>query len=397
MQRPPAVTMAPTMRAFFSQPPFALAFTGNMFNGLSSNLFLHLPLYLLTVGADEVLIGSVMGISAITALAARVATGIAMDAKGQKRIIYTGHAITLGAFTLYLFIDGIGPLLWTARLMHGLSEGVLGVAYMAYAAELLPATNRARGVALFGISGMLPVALGGYLGDVVIGWWGFGGLFASALAVAGVATLTSFALPEIERLSVRTDKLGRNFAETLVNPALIPIWLAISGVFVAVTAYFTFVRTYLTITGLGSVGGFFAAYALTTIAFRVLAGSLPERLGTRRLLVLSSSLFAGGLLVLALASTDGMILAAGILCGAGHAYVYPALFALTVDRAPDHARASATAISSALGDVVKLIGAPMLGLVITASSYQVMFTVVGFTFLAMMAGAAVVNRRYRRA
>ena len=384
------------MRAFFSQPPFALAFAGNICNGLSFNLFLHLPLYLLTLGGDEVLIGSVMGISALTALGARIATGIAMDAKGQKRIIFTGHALTIVAVSLYLFLDGIGPLLWVARLMHGLSEGVLGVAYMAYAAELVPATNRARGIALFGISGMLPVALGGYLGDVVISWWGFTGLFGTALGVAGIALLTSFALPEIERLRVPAEHPGRNFWDTLVNPALIPIWLAISGVFVAVTAYFTFTRTYIAITGLGTVGGFFAAYALTTIAFRVLAGSLPERLGTRRLLISSSSLFAGGLLVLALASTDAMILAAGILCGAGHAYVYPALFALTVDRAPAHARASATAISAALGDVVKLAGAPLLGLVIIASSYQVMFTVVGATFLAMMAGAAVVNRRYRR-
>src|SRR5690606_9258566 len=114
---------------------------------------------------------------------------------------------------------------------------------------------------------------------------GFSGLFGTALGVAGIAALTAFALPEIERLSVRTEHPGRNFWETLINPALIPIWLAISGVFVAVTAYFTFTRTYIAITGLGTVGGFFAAYALTTIAFRVLAGSLPERLGTRRLLI----------------------------------------------------------------------------------------------------------------
>ena len=384
------------MRHFFAQRAFTLAFIGNLLAGLSFNLFLHLPALLVEFGADEILIGLLMGASAIAALAARIGTGVGMDRLGQRPVIVTGHLVNIVCVSLYLGVDSIGPLLWTARLTQGLAEGVLLTSYMVYAAEMVPADRRAQGIAIFGVSAMLPLALGGFLGDWAIATWGFTGLFRISLACSMVAILTSLPLPEFGERSA-AGSAGRGFLTTLTKQELRPIWVAVGGVAVAVTAYFTFLRTYVDATGIGTVGGFFGAYAITVIVLRLFAGAIPDRVGVKPTVAATSVLFAGGLVALATAETAAMVTAAGILCGAGHAFVFPVLMALTIERAPTNARGSATAIFVGLHDVAKLVGAPLLGWVVVARSYESMFLVVAVVFLTTMAVAVMVDRRLRPA
>jgi hypothetical protein len=48
----------------------------------------------------------------------------------------------------------------------------------------VPARRRTEGLALFGVSGMLPVSLGGWIGDALLPRHGFPALFALAAALA---------------------------------------------------------------------------------------------------------------------------------------------------------------------------------------------------------------------
>ena len=157
------------------------------------------------------------------------------------------------------------------------------------------------------------------------------------------------------------------------------------GVFAfALAAVFTFTKTFVMETGLGSVGAFFSAYAGAAIAMRVLLGWVPDRVGPKRALFPSLASLATGLTLLALAETSGQVAMAGVLCGFGHGFAFPILFGLVVSRARETERGSAMAIYTALFDGGVLIGGPSFGAVIAIAGYPAMFATAA---LAVVAGA----------
>jgi MFS family permease len=64
---------------------------------------------------------------------------------------------------------------------------------------------------------------------------------------------------------------------------------------------------------------------------------------------------------------------AGALCGAGHGYAFPILYALAFGRADTANRGSASAIFTGLFDVGALAGGPTFGALIAIFSYETMF------------------------
>src|SRR5690606_2418099 len=103
-------------------------------------------------------------------------------------------------------------------------------------------------------------------------------------------------------------------------PALRPVWCAALAFFVCAGALFTFLKTFVVAVDVGRAGGFFAAYALTAVLFRVFLGWVPDRLGARRMLGVAMLCYALGFAVLAGAGTPAAVLAAGAVCGIGHGY-----------------------------------------------------------------------------
>jgi MFS family permease len=85
-----------------------------------------------------------------------------------------------------------------------------------------------------------------------------------------------------------------SFLASLTQRDLLPLWWITLVFNFALTAYFTFLRTYVDATGVGSVGAFFAAYASTAIALRVFAGWLPDRIGLKRALYPAMLTLAAG-------------------------------------------------------------------------------------------------------
>jgi MFS family permease len=123
------------------------------------------------------------------------------------------------------------------------------------------------------------------------------------------------------------------------------------------------------------VGAFFGAYASTAIALRVFAGWLPDRIGLKRVLYPAMIVLAIGFVSLSLSHTDLTVTLAGVLCGAGHGYVFPILFALVFERASVTSRGTAAVIFTGLGDTGVLAGAPILGALGSGVGYEAMFRI----------------------
>jgi MFS family permease len=153
----------------------------------------------------------------------------------------------------------------------------------------------------------------------------------------------------------------------------VPLWGITAGFALALAAMFTFLKTFVMHTGIGSVGGFFGAYAGVAIAMRIFFGWIPDRVGAKRLLAPSLAVLATGFLVLAAADNSREVLLAGGLCGAGHGYTFPLLFGMVVNRAREADRGTAMAIFTALFDLGVLLGGPLLGAIIVGYGYAPMY------------------------
>jgi MFS family permease len=368
---------------------FVLVSIANLFQGMSFFLFIHLPRFLADMGADEVMIGLLIGITALASIGIRPIVGRAMDTRGRRPVILAGGTVNLVVTLAYMTISTIGPWLYLVRVIHGVAEAAMFTSLFTYGADVVPESRRTEGLAIFGVSGLLPIALGGLVGDVILLNWGFDLLFFAAAAFGLAALLIALLLPE--RAPATADQPPRRgFFASVALPDLRPIWWIVGMFSFVLTAYFTFLRTFIDETGVGTVGLFFAMYAGTAIVLRLFLGWLPDRIGQRRVLLPALVILAFGFFVLAGASTATEVAIAGVLCGTGHGFAFPILFSMAVTRAPVADRGSVVAFFTALFDIGTLIAGPILGFIITQRGYSTMFVVCG----VLLIGATAVYARW---
>ncbi len=371
---------------------FIAVFAANLLNALSFFLFVHLPGFLADIGATETQIGLLFSVAAIAAVLIRPWLGEAIDRRGRRPLIVVGGFLNIVASLLYVTVATLGPWLYAVRILHGIAVGTTFTALMTVGADVVPASRRTEGLALFGVSGLLPIALGGLLGDLILEIGGFDTLFLTAGALAVVAYALALSLGES---AAPVGDGGRaRFLDAIRQPSLLPLWL-IAGVFsLVLTGYFTFMRTFVDETGIGSVGLFFAFYAGTAIAVRVFLARLPNRIGEKRVLFPALGALVLGFVVLARASSANDVALAGVLSGIGHGYAFPILFGFTVTRTPDAIRGSSIAFFTALFDIGVLFGGPILGAVIEVAGYSAMFLTAGTLLAAATVTYYLWDRRW---
>jgi MFS family permease len=354
--------------------PFVLACAVNLLQGLSFFMFVHLPRLLSDLGANEVGIGLIVAATAVASLLVRPRIGTAMDRRGRRPAVIAGSLLTVIAVPLYFTVHSVGPWLVAVRVLHGIASALTFVSITTYGADHVPEERRTQGLALFGASSLLPMALGGWLGDVILGAAGFDGLFLAALGFAAAGLALSLRLPEARRSTAAAAGMAKGgFRRALTQPDLRPIWFITFCQAIVFTGYFTFMRTFVDDTGVGSLGVFYAAFAGIAVILRAFFGWVPDRLGRTRVLYASMGSMAAGFLILAPASSVVAVAFAGVLCGAGLGYSFPILFSIVVERASTEERGSAMAAFTVFGDSGSLVGSPLLGWAILQFGYGVMF------------------------
>lgn len=349
-----------------------LGFVANFMHTLAFFFFLHLPGFLRQHTTDDFVIGLAMAAMAAAAIASRPIVGRIIDARGRRTVALVGSALNVAFSAAYLLVDDVGPLLMLVRVGHGAAEGMLFSVLFTIAADVVPAERRAEGMALFGVSGMIPLSLAGLLGDQILSVAGYRELFLASVAAAVLGALAALTLPDSRPDT--PDGPKRSFLAAAAAEPLRPIWLVGFSFAFALASYFTFLKTYVDDTGVGTVGGFFTAYTTAAVLLRLALGWLPDRIGPKRVLVPSVWCAAAGIAVLAYGASDTASIVAGVLCGIGHGYAFPIASAMVVMRTPAHERGRALAAFTALFDLGLFVGAPALGWVLEQFTYTAMFS-----------------------
>ena len=388
--------------------PFLLASLSIFLCGLALHPYVHLPGLLERYHADELTTGTIVALMSVSALLVRPLVGRMMDARGRRVVILAGGVLQLAACLLYTLVDRVGVLLVVARLVHGLGEGALFASLFTYAADVVPASRRTEGLGMFAVAGMLPVSLGGLLGDLVLAHASYRALFLVTAGLATLALLAALALPEPQRKAgplpegappreggPREPARGGMFA-VLALPALVPLWVSSALVSIGTASVFTFLKPFVVREQFGSVTLFMSAYAVAAIALRVFFGRLPDRVGRVRVLYPSLLALGGAVALVSIARSDRMLLAAGTLAGLGQGLSFPVFTALVIERAPEERRGSAMAALTAVYDGAQLVAGPLFGAIALATNLRTTFAVAALMPLAGALSFFLLERRGAR-
>ena len=307
----------------------------------------ELPGYLETYGAGH-LIGWIVALFTVGAFFSRFFSGRIADRAGRKPVMLFGTAVTALAGLAYIGVGWLDDAAFAVsvflviRLLHGLSTGFRPTGTSAFLTDLVPIERRGEALGYLGVAGNAGMALGPSLGSWLAVDFGYDAMFAASSLLGVASYIMTRKLPETLPNARPVSKEDMKvFQGGTVEPAAWPAALFLLPVAVAF-------GTFLTVTpdlveGLGFVykGSFNTIVVIASIAMRLVAGKASDKYGRPQLLLVGAVLLAMGMWLFSASTTVPVLVAAGIVYGMSVGINMPAIFAWTVDLAPEGKAATA--------------------------------------------------------
>jgi MFS family permease len=347
-----------------------------------------LPLYAVRVGADDAVLGLMVGAVAGASLASRPWIGVWLDAGGAPAALLAGIALYAVAALGYWTWAAVAGLL-VFRAVTGVAVALFHTAGQTLTVDLASPERLGAALSLYSLT--LPVAqlIGPPVGVVVARGLGDAGLFLSVAATAAAGF--ALAWPLRRRAAVARTPARR----LLLNRAAFSLggWMLLLmvpfGTNVALLAVHASRR------GLDNPGVVFTAMAVGLLLGLLAASRFSSRRDLRALIILGLGMAAVGMWTTAAFHGWWLVLAGGC-SGLGLGVAQPLVYALVADRVPAAERGSAMATVGMFLEVGIGVGAIGGGLVARAAGLPLMFVLAGLApaLGVILVLAAARNRAY---
>jgi len=343
--------------------PFILISVANLFNVSSFGFFYLFPLFIKSCNGSESDIGIIMGAAAFSSVFFRPWISEMIDRIGRKRSYTLGCLITTIIPLVYLLLNGniekiYIPLLIT-RLIYGIGLAICFTAVFTYVADIVPKNRLNEGIGMFGATGLLGLAIGPVIGEILIKWYGFRAFFIASSTVAGIGLVVELFLPE--SFINEKDSVPVSFTSLLkIKRILMISFLSFCfGVVIAATG--NFVSPFAKEKELRFISFYYICYSGAAILTRLFGGKLADRFGEEKIIPYGLILEISGLIVLSFLKNEPVLCIAGILSGCGHGFLFPCLNSLMIRGQPGHIRGKLTGLFTGSIDAGVFIGSIVLG------------------------------------
>jgi MFS family permease len=156
-----------------------------------------------------------------------------------------------------------------------------------------------------------------------------------------------------------------------------------------ITVTTVFLTRFATTREIDGLATFFSGYAISAFVFRLTARHWGRTIGRHWMLVRGLAGHMTGHLLLSMATEDWHLILPSIVCGFGHALLFPAVVSLGSGAFPNDSRGAGTAAILAFTDFGSLVGSPLLGRLIVVYGFETMFCT-SATIAAVVAGIYVI-------
>ena len=366
--------------------PFILAAVANFLFFSNLNAYTLLPLYIQQLGGREGQIGTIMAMYSVAAILCQLGAGPLIDRFGRKPFILLGAILAIGVSVTFVFSAQLGWHFYLLRFLQGAAFAAFMTSNLTLLADLAPAGRRAEAVGVFGVSGLVTIALAPAIGEMVLRGYGFRVLFAGTVLL-GVGTLAVCLATEVPApMAVEAPRrLGPGFWRTFM-----PVIVSSFQFGLANSIVFVFLPPFARYVGLPRIAPFYIVYTLMAVAVRFLGGRLADRLERRQVILPSMIGLSIGVLLFSVLQSTWMLVLIAFINGTAHGFVYPATSAMAFDRAPSGARGRALAVFNTAVLAGVTTGAIGFGWFVELVGYRPGFVALG---LVLALGAGVFWRK----
>lgn len=367
-----------------SQTPSSLAITGQIlsvvFYTFIGFLCIGIPIAVVPgfvhdqLGYGAAIAGLTIASQYLATLLTRPLAGRLADSLGTKpALVYglSGIAIS-GLLTLLATELSHLPLLsllvmLLARLLLGVTQGLLGVSTISWGINQVGTEHTARVISWNGIAAYGAIAIGAPVGVLMVDAWGNWtmGCALTALALLGLLLIRKRASAPVlkgERLPFSTV-LGR----------IAPYGLGLALGSIGYGTLTTFVALYFASKGWSGAAYSLSAFGVAFIGARVLLIDAIKRYGGYSVAIGCMGIETLGLLLLWFAPSPLWAMAGAALTGCGLSLVYPALGVEAIKQIPDSSRSAGFSAYAVFFDLALAIAGPLMGAVAYGFGYNGIF------------------------
>jgi len=361
-----------------------------------------LPIFAASLGANKLMIGTIVGVSTLTGTALKPLIGALSDRWGRRLFFFAALSLFAGFPFLYRFVETPDQLVWL-RVVHGTATAIFGPVTLALVTEMAP-TGRGARLGLFemarGSGHLIAPAVAGFL------------LAASSpqtvFTVVGLVSCAAF----VPALFVQFDAAK---VEPMARPGLwrdllagarhaasrTELWFvgvlefAIYGSIYSLKAFlpiFALDAGY----GVWAAGLFFTIQEATHLLVRPFGGRLGDRRGYAPTIALGLIAIGAALVALPSAPNAGLLLVLAVMVGIGQGLTFPSTVALIGNRIAASHVGMGLGVYGALRNLGKVAGPVLVGALLELFAARIVFPGLGVIALLVAVTLLVVTAQRRR-
>ena len=358
-----------------------------------------LPLLARELGATPTTLGFVVGASTLTGICLKLPGGTLSDVLGRRPLLLLGTIVFATMPVTYIGIASLGGLV-ALRFVHGAATAIFGPVASASLSDLAPPERRATWLSTYStVQGA-----GQALGPVIAGYAIACGRYDLAFIAAGILALgTPFLAarwprdwsPAAPASPRRLHQFTSGITEVCRQPLILMTSLAQGAQFVLNGTLNAFLPLFaLDLVGVGpsTLGWLFALQTATTLVVRPLIGMLSDRTGRRGVIVAGLMVCSIAVLLVSLANTPLVLVAAILVYAAGVAVTTSATSALITDLPKRTRYGAAHGVFGTIYDVGDALGPILAGVLVATVGYRPMFQAMAGIALTASLAFYVVSR-----
>lgn len=356
---------------------FIILFTGQFLlqfgNYLTQQL---LSLYAKSLGANDIIIGTISSAFYTVALLARPFSSPAIDCWNRKKMFIILNACNALWMYGYAFTGNITGI-FVFRMLNGITHGTSAALCLAMATQNLDVSMLASGIAAFTMAQTLPQAVGPSIGLFLSEHFGYKVtyLISGTLMLIGALVGTKLDYSDFKKKKFTVD-----LNSIISIPALVPMFLILLlGLGYGTTS--SFYAVMVKERELPGLSVYFIVYAASMLLFRPIAAKLSEKYGIDKLLYPTFAMFTVCLVFMSKASNAFDVIFSGVLHGIGYSCTYSLLQALVMAVTPKSRRGAGSSTCYIGMDAGLMIGGFVAGNLAKAYGYGTLFVVMGATQL----------------
>ena len=348
--------------------------------------------YAMDIKGSLAVAGVVSGIFSVAALVVRPFAGLATDIFNKKRLLIAANLLIGLSVAGYAFSSNIS-LLYLFRILHGISFGISSTVNIALVSVFIPKERLGEGMGYYGIGQVIASIIGPNIGIYVIDKAGFRLLFFITAILSFLSAILLLFLPYKNEVKQVFSRVGKMALKPLIAKEVI-VYALIGGMFSfgngIVSAFLLLLAKERNIL---NVGIFFSVGAAVVFVLRMFVGRIVDRNGLTAVVNISLILSAISMVLIGVAPTLGLLIAASVLKAVGQGGGQLSLQAECI-RKVDASRVGVAVSTFYIGaDIGQGLGPVFGGAISDTYNYTVMFMICALLISASIAVFNIYQKR----